>query len=222
MRNEGQWYYQMFKRSYVVRKRGVFKYYPHLDKPDMYPMTYSLAEAYLRGPFTHARKWDIVCTLRGSRQQPARLRVQEWLKEYVVDRRIPEEKVVTGQLNKASRTTVNKHYFELMHSARIIVTVNPSDWEGDFRLWESLASGALVFVDPVFAPHAFPLEHRKHVIFFSNENKTDMWQKLDYYRDPANHAESRRIAVNGYLHCMKYHRTVTITTPIIAICPPPF
>ena len=97
-----------------------------------------------------------------------------------------------------------------MHSARIIVTVNPSDWEGDFRLWESLASGALVFVDPVFAPHAFPLEHGKHVIFFSNENKTDMWAKLDYYRNPANHAEARRIAISGYLHCMKYHRTVNM------------
>ena len=204
----GQWYYMMFKRSYVVRKRGHFKYFPHLDKPDMYPMTYSLAEAYLRGPFSFAkdRKWEIVCTLRGSRQQPARLRVQDWLKEYVENRKIPEDKVVTGQINRASRTTVSKQYFELMHGAQIIVTVNPSDWEGDFRLWEALASGALVFVDPIFAPHPYPLKHEENVIFFSNSNKTDLWTKLDYYRKHTNKA--RTIAINGYLHSMKYHRTV--------------
>ncbi len=208
VREIGQWYFMMFKRSFVVRKRGVFRYFPHLDKPDMYAMTYSLAEAYLRGPFQKNRKWEIVCTLRGSRQQPARLRVQDWLKEYVADRHMTSEQAVTEQINKASRTSVNRHYFELMHSAEIIVTVNPSDWEGDFRLWESMASGALVFVDPIFAPHPYPLIHGEHVIFFNNENRTDLWEKLDYYR--SHKEEARQIAIRGYLHSMKYHRTVNM------------
>jgi spore maturation protein CgeB len=95
-----------------------------------------------------------------------------------------------------------------MHNAQIIVTVNPSDWEGDFRLWESMATGALVFVDPIFAPHPFPLVHGEHIIMFSNMNKTDLWDKLDYYR--ANPQEARKIAVNGYLHAMKHHRTVSM------------
>ena len=95
-----------------------------------------------------------------------------------------------------------------MHNAKIIVTVNPSEWEGDFRLWESMATGALIFVDPIFTPHPFPLIDGKHIVLFSNSNKTDLWQKLDYYRQHPD--EARKIAITGYLHCMKYHRTVSM------------
>jgi hypothetical protein len=115
---------------------------------------------------------------------------------------------IYSQINSDSRTTVSKKYFDLMHNAQIIITVNPSDWEGDFRLWESMATGALVFVDPIFAPHPYPLVHGEHVIMFSNSNQTDLWTKLDYYR--AHPGEARRIAVNGYLQAMKYHRTVNM------------
>lgn len=103
---------------------------------------------------------------------------------------------------------MSKKYFDLMHNALIIVTVNPSEWEGDFRLWESMATGALVFVDPIFAPHPFPLIDGEHLILFSNTNRTDLWSKLDYYRE--NPDQARRIAVNGYLQAMKHHRTVSM------------
>lgn len=200
------WYYMYFKRSYVVRKKGVFQYFPHLTRPDFYPITYSLAEAYLRPKFNFKREMEIVCTLRGSKTQPARQRVQTWVEEYAKDRKV--ERAIVGQINSDSRTTVSKKYFDLMHNAQIIVTVNPSDWEGDFRLWESMATGALIFVDPIFAPHPFPLIHGEHLILFSNTNKTDLWNKLDYYR--ANPLEARKIAINGYLHAMKHHRTVSM------------
>ena len=38
------WYFMYFKRSYVMRKQGQFLYYPHIDRPDFYAITYSLAE----------------------------------------------------------------------------------------------------------------------------------------------------------------------------------
>ena len=180
--------------------------YPHLERPDFYPITYSLAEAYIRPEFNLKREMEIVCTLRGSKAQPARQRVQTWVEEYVKERMV--ERAVVGQINTASRTTVSKKYFDLMHNAQIIVTVNPSEWEGDFRLWESMATGALVFVDPVFAPHPYPLVDGEHLILFSSTNKTDLWQKLDYYRK--NPDQARRIAVNGYLQAMKHHRTVSM------------
>lgn len=92
---------------------------------------------------------------------------------------------VLGQVNKGSRNNLNELYFSGMHNAKIIVTVNPAHWEGDFRLWESLASGALVFVDPLHTPMPYPLIHGVHVIFFSNSDKDDLFQKLDYYRQHA-------------------------------------
>ena len=200
------WYNMYFKRSYIVRKRGIFQDFPHLNRPDFYPITYSLAEAYIRPQFNFKREMEIVCTLRGSKAQPARQRVQTWMEEYVKERSI--ERAVVGQINSASRTTVSKKYFDLMHNAQIIVTVNPSDWEGDFRLWESMATGALIFVDPIFAPHPFPLTDGEHLILFSNTNRTDLFGKLDFYRK---HPEdARRIAINGYLQAMKYHRTVNM------------
>jgi hypothetical protein len=104
-------------------------------------------------------------------------------------------------------------YFQQMFNSRIIVTVNPADWEGDFRLWESLCTGALVFVDPLYVPHPFPLVGGEHIVYFDNNNKTDLWTKLDYYR--ANPLEARRVAVNGYLYAMKYHRTVSMIDYIL-------
>ena len=112
------------------------------------------------------------------------------------------------KLNKATRTSINKAYFEHMHNAKIIVTVNPAQWEGDFRLWESLASGALVFVDYLFVPHPFPLLNGIHIVYYSNHNKTELWSKLDYYL--SHPQEAQKIAQNGYLHAMKYHRAVNL------------
>lgn len=117
------------------------------------------------------------------------------------------------QVNTATRTTVSKQYFEQMFNAQIIVTVNPANWEGDFRLWESMCTGALIFVDPVFVPHPFPLQDKVHVVFFSNNDREDLFRKLDYYR--ANPQEARKIAIQGYLHAMKYHRTVSMIDYIL-------
>lgn len=98
-------------------------------------------------------------------------------------------------------------YFDQMRSARIVVTVNPPNWEGDFRLWETLATGALVLVDPIYVPHPHELVDGEHVVYFSNTNQSDLFAKLDYYR--AHPREAQRIATNGYFHAMKFHRTVS-------------
>lgn len=206
-----RWYFLYFKRSFVSRKNGKFVRYPHFSIPDVYPMTYALAEAYLQHEFNFNRGIEILCTLRGSPAMSTRLRVQEWVAEYGASREV--KNIISAQLNGASRTTVNKGYFEQMYNSSIIVTVNPAHWEGDFRLWESFATGALVMVDPLFVPHSYPLIDGVHVIYYSNENKTDLFTKLDYYRK--NPLEARKIAINGYFHTMKYHRTVNLVDYVL-------
>ena len=42
---------------------------------------------------------------------------------------------------------VNTKYFEILKTSKIIVTANPPNWEGDFRLWEALLMGNLVLCD---------------------------------------------------------------------------
>ena len=53
-----------------------------------------------------------------------------------------------------------------------------------------------------------PLLDGIHCVFYHNTNRTELFEKLDYYRK--NTEEARRIAINGYLHAMKHHRTVNM------------
>eukprot|EP01041_Mallomonas_annulata_P009537 gene9536-19831_t len=207
----GTWYFTYFKRSFVSRVNGTFLNYPHLTKPDVFPLVYSIAEAYIRTTYNFIREIDILCTLRGSTSQLTRKRVQEWVSEYALSRKV--DNYISGEVNTMSRTTVSKQYFEKMYNARIIVTVNPANWEGDFRLWEAFATGALVMVDPVLVPHPYPLIDGVHVVYFSNRNKTDLWSKLDYYR--THREEAKEIAIAGYLHTMKFHRAANLADYIL-------
>lgn len=75
---------------------------------------------------------------------------------------------------------------------------------GDFRLGEAMASGALVLIDPMFVPRPFPFLDKKHFVYYDNTNKTDLFVKLDYYRQ--NPELLKRTAISGYHHAMKYHR----------------
>lgn len=200
------WYYMYFKRSFVARRDGKFMGHPHLNRPDVYPMTYAIAEAYIQTKFNFVREIEVLCTLRGNARMTTRQRVQTWIAEYTDSRHL--KNAVTSQVNGATRTTVSKSYFAQMYNAQIIVTVNPANWEGDFRLWESFATGALIFVDPIFVPHGYPLEDGIHAVFYNNNNRTELFEKLDYYR--RNSEVARKIAINGYLHAMKYHRTVNM------------
>ncbi len=91
------WYYMYFKRSFVRRHDGVFQGYPHIVQRDVYPLTYSIAEAYIPHTFNHQREIEILCTLRGSKHMTTRLRAQEWVAEYGIARGI--KNIVTSQVS---------------------------------------------------------------------------------------------------------------------------
>jgi hypothetical protein len=201
-----KWYYMFFKRSFTAHRNGKFLDYPHLNKLDVYPISYAISETYTQDIFSFDRDIEIVSTLRGHKAESSRLRVQNWVTEYTQDRQVKNS--ITSAINKGSRGVVSQLYFEHMQNAKIVVTVNPANWEGDFRLWEALATGALVFVDPLYVPLQFPLLDKKHLIYYDNNNKTELWEKLDYYRK--NKEIAKEIAIEGYLHAMKYHRTVNM------------
>ena len=198
-----------FKRSYVSRHGGVFKkYMDYVHRPTVLPMTYPIAEAYVRPMFSlmKDRETEITTTLRGSKQDPCRMRVRQWVEEYCRARGI--KNFVAGEVNHMSRTVVSTGYLGQMYKSRIVVTSNPSGWEGDFRLMEAIATGALIFVDQMYVPRPFPLIADQHVVYYDNNNKTDIFEKLDLYRK--NTERARRVAVGGYLHAMKFHRAACL------------
>jgi hypothetical protein len=199
----------MFKRSYVRRSNGIFSsYMGYVKRMDVLPMSYTIADAYVSNTFTRQanRDIEILCTLRPSKADSARTRVSQWIEEYAQARGV--KNVVGKPVNGASRPTISKDYFGSMHRAQIIVTANPSGWEGDFRLCESLASGALIFVDQMYVPRPYPLIHDKHYVVYDNNNKTDLFEKLDAYRKDK--ALARRVALNGYIHAMRFHRAANL------------
>lgn len=83
-----RWNFAYFKRSFVRRRDGVFTNFPHLSQPDVFPLTYSIAEAYISRRFNFHREIEILCTLRGHSKMPTRLRVQQWVAAYAKDRNI--------------------------------------------------------------------------------------------------------------------------------------
>ena len=72
------------------------------------PMTYTIAEAYVKSAYQpiKRRQIDLLCTLRGSNQDPTRLRIRQWVQEYAVARAVP--KFHAGELNSESRTVISK------------------------------------------------------------------------------------------------------------------
>ena len=97
-------------------------------------------------------------------------------------------------MNHGGRKEINKGYFGAMRAAKIVVTCNPSHWEGDFRLFEAMVSGALVFVDEMWGPQPFALKHGEHVVVYDTTNQEDFTRKIAYYL--SHPSEARRIARN--------------------------
>ena len=93
------WYNMYFKRSYVRRSEGMFTVYPHLKQRDVFPLTYSVAEAYLPHAFNFHREIEILCTLRGHARMPTRLRVQQWVGQYATEKNVSN--VITSQVGAA-------------------------------------------------------------------------------------------------------------------------
>ena len=182
----------------------------------IFPMAYTLLEAYISSQFITraARPIELLCTLRGSLHfDPTRLQVRQWVEEYAKARGV--KNFIAGQVNSASRTVISANYFKQMQSSQIIVTSNPSDWEGDFRLMEAMGSGALVFVDRMFVPRPKELISHEHIVIYDNANKTEFFALLDKYR--SDRTQARRVALAGYLHAMKYHRAANLIDYVLRV-----
>ena len=46
--------------------------------------------------------------------------------------------------------------------------------KGDFRLWEAMASGSLVFVDEMSTPMPYPLLDGVHIVVYDNNDEAGL------------------------------------------------
>ena len=118
-------------------------------------------------------------------------------------------RIILGEVdmwNVGNRDKNSPRYLSVLKRSKIIVTAGPGDWEGDFRMWESLASKALLFVDPIYTPVPFPFKDGEDLIVYDSTKEDEFWNKINYYLN--NPREARRIAMNGYFKAIHYHRYV--------------
>ena len=102
------------------------------------------------------------------------------------------------------RTTIQKKYYDKMFRSKIVITCNPHNWEGDYRLFEALATGALIFVDKMITPVINPFVNKKHLIYYDVLNLEELKKNIIYYLK--NNSERNIISENGYKYACKYHR----------------
>jgi len=203
----------LFKRSWVRKTeegRRAYAFWEWKDEfMNVYPTGYAIVKEYLPlSKFNGERDIDVICTLRRF-DGPTSPREQtiDWMKEYKEQAKNPE-KILVGELTSGGREVVDDEYQKMLNRAKIIVTANPQMWEGDSRLYEALASGALVFTDIMYTPLDHPFVHSEHVIFFDIHpfGKKELFKKLDYYLDNAR--RRNQVAFRGYVHALRHHRAV--------------
>jgi len=195
-----------FKRSWVMpeKKEGYTIKNPIERKPHFHPLTMAIMDEFIIKE-NMERDVALSCPLRIKPGNPNRQRVLNRLEGMDI-----QGKIQIGQLNKGSMRGFNdsnmREYFRLLRRSRIIVTCNPSRWEGDHRTWEAFANGALIFIDRMWTPMIHPLINEKHCIFYdlSNEGLEKLRERILFYLE---HGElAYDIAKAGHEFTMKYHR----------------
>jgi len=203
-----------FKRSFVHRRFGKFSnnctdgWENRVKKESVLPFAYSGAQTFASAGMFPKRKYAITNMLRddsaGSNKQ--RKIILNYTKSFVEKHNLSNHSFIGNTLSGKERG-FEKVYFKVLANSKIIVTMNPADWEGDFRLWEALLSGALVFVDKMaildWIPH--PFKHKEHLIFYDPANRTEFENLLEYY--VSNEAEAESIGLRGYEHTAHHHMT---------------
>jgi len=198
-----------FKRSFVNRIDGVFKHNCTTDQ-SVLPFAYSGVQAFINHKINSykQRKYDVTNMLRNgpSITDKRRKIIVKYTKSFVQKHSLKDGTYFIGNLgSQGANSGFDNRYFEVLANSKIIVTANPAGWEGDFRLWEALLSGALVFVDRMaildWMPHSF--QHKKHLIMYDPMNQTEFENLLEYYVE--NEAEAEAIGLRGYDHTLAHH-----------------
>ena len=197
-----------FKRSWVVRVESPDRRYatkkviPH--PPHYHPLTMAIMDEFIVNEDAE-RDVALSCTLRRKGRHFNRIRVLELLEKMNIQGNAQIGELSKGHMRRWNEPDM-REYFKLLKRSQIVVTCNPTKWEGDSRTWEAFANGALVFVDKMYIPMAHPLVDGEHCIFYemSESGLAKLEHRILYFLE--NPAQAEAIARAGHEFTMKYHR----------------
>jgi hypothetical protein len=126
---------------------------------------------------------------------------------YLVDEILLDEEeadaVEKGRsFNAVQLERVASGYVKALLASKIVVVASHDEWEGHWRLWESMASGALVLSEPMVAPPA-GLENGTNIIVY--DSAESLRQLILYYLK--HDKERRKIAQRGQKLALGLHRS---------------
>lgn len=175
----------------------------------IHPISYCVRDEYAERAASFPAERDIDVSvffdpvgLRASRINRFRADVAETVSVAFSDRNIQVGHV--GLIGRSGRNEFQQEYFDAMARSKIIVTCNPNLWEGDYRLFESLCSGALVLCDTMAIPMPHPFVHREHLVYYDRTDMAMLVKEIERYLDDDEARTS--IARAGYEHAMAHHR----------------
>jgi len=191
-----------FKRSSVLKGEGRFVHYPR----EVRPISYCIKNKWTDLLSEEVRDIDISVFFRTEKNRlkygmTNREVVAEYVAEHFKDRNIWVG--IVDSDGEEGRINLNRNYVNKMLRSKIVVNCNPDDWEGDYRLFESLSCAPMVLIDKMITPAINPFENRKHLVYYSSLSQ--LGNELEYYLD--NDLERNLIASNGHKYALKYHKT---------------
>ena len=201
-----------FKRMCVNRKKNKSKSFINYSR-EIIPLPFAIRYDTLNYINSISKKpersFDISCLFNG-KDRGFRRDIYHYLKKSELNKKY---KIFVGCIkrSKVYYNKVNCAYINQLLKSKIIVTSNPKNHEGDYRLYEALASGALVFSDQMLLPIENKLVNFKHLIIYKNMNHLD--KLLKYYLQ--NQDDLIRIANEGNNYALKHHQFKNIVYFII-------
>ena len=188
-----------FKRSVVNKRNMKLTNYNR----EIIPISYCLKEEVLQfeNLFEYDRYIDIAIfftTSGGSYRNKIARFIKEKFSNYNIFVGL------SGSDGSVGRNSIQMDYYEKMFHSKIVVTCNPDNWEGDYRTWEALSTGSLVFVDNMITPIKYPLINEEHVIIYDKNNLLELSEKIMFYLN--NLELAKKISKQGNQHALKYHK----------------
>ena len=209
-----------FKRSCVDRENGQVMSYGGLA---IQPTAYCVANDMCEPPAgtDHRRSLDVSClfedgVIGAPCYELARGRVLRFAKRLAATHRGLSMQIgAVTECGPVGRSGIDPRYKQCLYDSKIILHANPDPWEGDSRLWEALASGALVFVDRMYTPFKDPLVDGEHLIFYdlTDQGMEALERKIVHYL--GDDEERQRIGAQGRAFVLSHHRSIDRISAII-------
>ena len=183
-----------FKRSIINKKTMSIVDYPR----EIIPISYGIRSDFLNYDRPFPIEHDICCMF------PATQRRGCWREiiPHIVNEYNGSKFVGNIQMKGDRYNNVNTEYFRILKSSKIIVTANPPNWEGDFRLWEALMMGNLVLCDKMIMNIRHLLIDGEHIKYYNSEK--ELRNLINYYA--MNNSEAEEIGLQGRNFVLQHHK----------------